>query len=193
MSDSVTLEGICIAVLVVASVVVIHALLDVLDRWARSHRHVQGLLARAYRELFVFGLLSFVLFVIERALSGSTAIETTQRVHVTLWVAAVVYGCFVTALVVLSRRSSHEWHALEASCRDFARYKAVRVALAAAAGQLVAAESHACSPPAWLSHPRLALEYAHRLHEARFAELRQQFIVRQGLPHSFSFALYLTQ
>jgi hypothetical protein len=96
-------------------VLLLQLLIEVIERYGRRHKTAHEIIGKAFRETTIFGLVSLSLFIFERThLFGSSTVEyELGLVHIGIWVLAVTYLIWTTALLLTSRHLSHEWRRLE--------------------------------------------------------------------------------
>ena len=114
-------SGLLVATCVLAVVAALSKALELADGWGARHRHAGAVLQRALRELTLLGVVSLLLFVIEEAHAIKSAATNAQlaRVHVALFVLALVFIAYTVVMLALSRRIGHTWRGLEERYRSF--------------------------------------------------------------------------
>lgn len=192
-----------VSVLTIAGLLAVQALFALVEEAASGHNHLRSMLASAYRELTITGLISFTLFIVSAAdliSDKSTALVETENVHVFVLTLAVLYLASVLLLGVLSVTLAKEWDRIELTyAADVAAYRTLKARFLELQQRLgLASSNHAEGPKAGsltlgsvLRHPSLSREYAKALSTLMFLEQRYRFIRANSLPSDFSFGAYL--
>lgn len=199
-----------VSVLTIAGLLTVQAIFSLVEEAASGHNHLRSMLASAYRELTITGLISFTLFIVSAAdliSDHSAALVETENVHVFVLTLAVLYLASVLLLGVLSVTLAKEWDRIELTyAADVAAYRSLKARFLELQQQLglSLATSEAAGPRgaegpragaltmcSVLRHPVLSREYAKTLSTLRFLEQRYRFIRANSLPSDFSFGAYL--